>query len=213
MMPINTVDKIIGEVDAALRTLMPPPLRASLRRSPASGLDEVVLDNQARQHSAGLMRVNHAGEVCAQALYQGQALTAQLADIKEQMQAAAIEETDHLAWCEIRLQELGASPSLFNPLWYAGSFVLGALAGLAGDTISLGFVAETEKQVSAHLQKHQQIIAKEDHKTQAILKQMQDDEEQHAAAALQAGGIVLPYAVRQLMSLVSKIMTKSSYHW
>lgn len=211
-MPTNIVDKIIGELDTALRTLMPPALRASLRASPANGLHEAVLDNQAKQHSAGLMRVNHAGEVCAQALYQGQALTAQLADIKEQMQAAAIEETDHLAWCEIRLQELGAKPSLFNPLWYAGSFVLGALAGLAGDKISLGFVAETEKQVSAHLQKHQQLIAREDHKTQAILKQMQDDEEQHAAAALQAGGIVLPDAVRQLMRLVSKIMTKSSYH-
>lgn len=211
-MPIDVLDKIIGEFDAALRTLAPPKQRNALRVSPAHALKEPLLEKKVKQQSAGLMRVNHAGEVCAQALYQGQALTAQLTDVKTQMQEAAKEEIDHLAWCEERLQELDSMPSVLNPLWYAGSFALGAIAGLAGDKISLGFVAETEKQVSAHLQHHQQILSKEDKKTQIILQQMQEDEEHHAATALQAGGMILPYGVRQLMRFVSKIMTKSSYY-
>ena len=158
------------------------------------------------------MRVNHAGEVCAQALYQGQALTAQLTHIKQQMTEAAIEETDHLAWCEQRLQELDSKPSQLNFIWYSGSLLLGALAGLAGDKISLGFVAETEHQVSAHLQAHLKKLPQEDKKTKLILEQMQKDEEHHAHTALEAGGIELPYLVKELMALVSKIMTKSSYY-
>jgi ubiquinone biosynthesis monooxygenase Coq7 len=159
------------------------------------------------------MRVNHAGEVCAQALYKGQALTAQLQHIKKQMNQAALDEIDHLAWCEERLIELGSKPSIFNPLWYSGALVLGALAGLAGDGISLGFVAETERQVSAHLQKHLNQIPERDEKTKAIIKMMQIDEEHHATVAKEAGGVELPFFIQQLMSVVSKIMTKSSYYF
>jgi ubiquinone biosynthesis monooxygenase Coq7 len=158
------------------------------------------------------MRVNHAGEVCAQALYQGQALTAQLTHIKKQMMDAALEETDHLAWCEARLYELDSQPSRLTVFWYSGSIVLGALAGWAGDKISLGFVAETERQVSAHLQNHLQSLPVDDKKTRLILKQMKEDEEHHAQTAIEAGAIELPSVVKQLMSLVSKVMTKSSYY-
>lgn len=158
------------------------------------------------------MRVNHAGEVCAQALYQGQALTAQLTHIKKQMSDAAAEEIDHLAWCEERLTELGSKPSLLNPFWYGGSIILGALAGFVGDKVSLGFVAETERQVSAHLQHHLQQLPAKDKKSQAILFKMKEDEEQHATTALNAGAIELPYIVKQLMRVVSKLMTKSSYY-
>ena len=159
------------------------------------------------------MRVNHSGEVCAQALYQGQALTAQLSQVKEQMTQAAAEEIEHLAWCEKRLAELDSKPSLLNPIWYGGSLLLGALAGLAGDKISLGFVAETERQVTAHLQSHLRRIPAEDSKTKVILEQMQVDEEHHAETAVQAGAVELPYLVKKVMSAVSKLMTKSSYYF
>jgi ubiquinone biosynthesis monooxygenase Coq7 len=158
------------------------------------------------------MRVNHAGEVCAQALYQGQALTAELTHIKEQMNQSAAEEIDHLAWCEERLDELGAKTSLLNPIWYGGSLLLGALAGLAGDKISLGFVAETERQVTSHLKKHLEHLPAEDKKTIAILERMQADEEHHANLAIQAGASTLPLVVTKMMSAISKLMTKSSYY-
>lgn len=209
----NFIDKLISEFDNALRTIRPPINRVASRLSPADSIEEGVLSSQERKHSAGLMRVNHSGEVCAQALYQGQALTAQLTHVKKQMIHAALEEVDHLAWCEQRLHELNSHPSRLNVFWYSGSILLGALAGLAGDKISLGFVAETEQQVGAHLQKHLNLLPKTDYKSQAILKHMQEDEEQHAESALHAGGIDLPWVIKQLMSLVSKTMTKSSYYF
>lgn len=209
----SLLDTLITEVDGALRTLLPPQKRLPTRPSPAQHLQDSQLSPKDKKHIAGLMRVNHAGEVCAQALYQGQALTAQLTHIKAQMHQAAVEETDHLAWCEERLYELNSKPSLLNPLWYCGSIFLGALAGMAGDKISLGFVAETERQVSAHLQSHLQRIPDADKKSQAILQQMQEDEEQHAAQALDAGAAELPYPIKKLMNNVSKIMTKTSYYF
>ncbi|BCA93956.1 2-nonaprenyl-3-methyl-6-methoxy-1,4-benzoquinol hydroxylase [Legionella antarctica] len=183
-----------------------------MRPSPAHEIADHPLSSSAKKHIAGLMRVNHAGEVCAQALYQGQALTAQLTHIKQQMVQAAAEETDHLAWCEERLVELGSKPSVLNPIWYSGSLLLGALAGLAGDQISLGFVAETERQVTAHLQRHLQTIPIDDKKTKIILEKMQEDEEHHATLAVAAGAAELPYLIKQLMRVVSKLMTKSSYY-
>lgn len=208
----NFFDNLISEVDNALRTILPPKKRISTRHSPAEHVHDSALSSKEKKHVAGLMRVNHAGEVCAQALYQGQALTAQLTHIKQQMSEAAAEEVDHLAWCEERLAQLGSKPSLLNPIWYSGSIVLGALAGLAGDKVSLGFVAETERQVTAHLQQHLQKLPITDKKSQAILTLMQEDETHHAEVAVDAGAIELPYLVKQLMRIVSKLMTKSSYY-
>ncbi|KTD76518.1 2-polyprenyl-3-methyl-6-methoxy-1,4-benzoquinone monooxygenase [Legionella waltersii] len=212
MRTTSFLDKFLGEVDGALRTLLPPQQRRSLRLSPARNIDDTELTTKEKRHIAGLMRVNHSGEVCAQALYQGQALTANLSHVKQKMSEAAAEEIDHLAWCETRLKELDSTPSLLNPLWYIGSLCLGALAGLAGDKISLGFVVETEKQVSNHLQTHLDNLPEKDIKTKAILKQMKEDEEYHANTALDAGAVELPAAIKQLMSIVSKLMTRSSYY-
>jgi 3-demethoxyubiquinol 3-hydroxylase len=212
MRTMNFLDSLLFEVDNALRTILPPTKRASTRISPAHALPESTLSAREKKHVAGLMRVNLAGEVCAQALYQGQALTASLEQVKQQMSAAAAEETEHLAWCEERLRELGARPSILNPLWYSGSILLGALAGFAGDKVSLGFVAETERQVSAHLQQHLHKLPAHDKKSQAILQQMREDEEQHASAAIAAGGMELAHPIKLLMSLVSKLMTHSSYY-
>lgn len=212
MRAMSFLDALISELDNGLRTMFPPEKRISTRHSPAMQVEESALSAQEKKHVAGLMRVNHAGEVCAQALYQGQALTAQLTHIKKQMSDAAAEEVDHLAWCEERLHDLGYKPSILNPIWYSGSLLLGALAGLAGDKVSLGFVAETERQVTAHLKHHLHQLPINDKKSQIILKQMQEDEEHHATAALAAGGIELPYPIKRLMSLVSKLMTHSSYY-
>lgn len=212
MSKTNLLDSIINEVDNALRTLLPPVQRASTRSSPATPCADAPLSKTEQKHIAGLMRVNHAGEVCAQALYQGQALTARLTHVKEQMAQAAAEEVDHLAWCEERLRQLGSRPSLLNPLWYGGSILLGALAGCAGDKISLGFVAETERQVTSHLKQHLHNVPSYDLKTRAILELMQQDEEHHAQEALAAGAVELPPIVKQLMTVVSKLMTRSSYH-
>jgi ubiquinone biosynthesis monooxygenase Coq7 len=212
MRTTSFLDGLITEIDSALRTLLPPQKRVPARQSPSASIEDTKLSPGEKQHIAGLMRVNHSGEVCAQALYQGQALTAKLTHIKEQMTQAAAEEVDHLAWCEERLSELNSHPSKLNLLWYAGSIVLGAIAGFAGDKISLGFVAETERQVTSHLQKHIKEIPAEDKKTKVILEQMQTDEEHHAAMAMEAGAVELPYQVKQLMNMVSKLMTKSSYY-
>jgi ubiquinone biosynthesis monooxygenase Coq7 len=210
---MNTLDKLIFGVDNALRTLFPPlSQRISTRPSPAEQCVDTMLSPSEKKHIAGLMRVNHAGEVCAQALYQGQALTAQLTDIKKQMSEAAVEEIDHLSWCETRLAELSSQPSRLNPIWYLGSLLLGALAGFAGDKISLGFVAETERQVAAHLHHHLQQLPENDKKSQAILLKMKEDEEQHATAALMAGAVELPDIMKNLMHVVSKLMTKTSYY-
>lgn len=208
----SSLDTLICQFDSALKTLLPPKSRLSSRPYPAHEIQPSTLPYKQAKHVAGLMRVNHAGEVCAQALYQGQALTAKLPGIRKQMEEAAQEEIDHLAWCEQRLHELNASPSIFNPFWYAASFAIGALAGVAGDKVSLGFVAETEKQVQSHLQKHLDNIPKDDEATRAILKKMQEDEKQHADLALSAGALTLPQPIQWMMGKVSKIMTHSSYY-
>lgn len=212
MRSLSLFENILCEVDAALRTLAPPAQRAVQRPSPAEGLHEAALNSQEKRHIAGLMRVNHAGEVCAQALYQGQALTAQLAQVKTQMDEAAAEEIDHLAWCEQRLAELGSQPSVLNPIWYLGSFMIGSLAGMAGDRWSLGFVAETERQVTQHLQNHLQKLPSQDAKSKLILEQMEADETHHAEVAKEAGAAELPLVIKKLMQSVSKLMTHSSYH-
>lgn len=207
---LNARDRLIGQLDRALRTLSPNTQLAN-RASPASELSEPELTPEQRRHAAGLMRVNHAGEVCAQALYQGQALTAKRARVRAEMTLAAEEEVDHLAWCETRLRELQDRPSHLNPLWYGLSFSLGATAGLISDKISLGFVAATEEQVCEHLQEHLQKLPASDHKSRAIVSVMLEDEKRHGQAALGAGGLRFPKPVKQLMSLVSKAMTASSY--
>ncbi len=196
MRHLSVFENLITGVDTALRTLIPPAQRISKRSTPGAELAVPPLTLKEQRHVAGLMRVNHSGEVCAQALYQGQALTAQLGDVKTQMAKAAAEEIDHLAWCEERLHELNSQPSLLNPLWYLSSFMIGSLAGLAGDRWSLGFVAETELQVSAHLQKHLQKLPAQDTKSKAILAQMHEDEMHHADVAKEAGAAELPFVIK-----------------
>lgn len=212
MRQLSAFDKLVCNLDTSLRTLLVPASRISQRENPAKKIAEHPLSAQEKRHIAGLMRVNHAGEVSAQALYQGQALTAKLHAVREQMTDAALEEIDHLAWCEQRLRELGSQPSLLNPLWYYGSLCIGMMAGLAGDRWSLGFVAETERQVTKHLQGHLDRLPPNDHKTQAILNQMQEDETLHAETAQNAGAAELPFSIKKLMQMVSLFMTQSSYY-
>jgi len=204
-------DRLINHADQVLRTLTPSATTAS-RQNPALSHPDLALNAAQQSEIAGLMRVNHSGEVCAQALYHGQALTAKLPTVREEMHHAAIEEQDHLAWCEDRLKELDSQPSLLNPLWYGLSFGIGAAAGIAGDKWSLGFVVETEKQVCSHLEDHLQRIPRDDQRTHAILTQMHQDEDQHRQQAQDAGGAELPPPIKQLMGLVSKIMTKTSFY-
>ena len=203
------LDKFIHSFDQALRSLVPGTTSAQ-RVNPSTDNTTHLTVSDAR-HVAGLMRVNHSGEVCAQALYHGQALTAKLPHVRQEMQQAAIEEQDHLAWCEDRLKELDSHTSLFNPIWYGLSFGMGAIAGIAGDKYSLGFVAETERQVSLHLQDHIQQLPPEDQRSLKILQQMNEDELHHRDTALNAGGVELPAPVRITMTAVSKLMTKTSY--
>lgn len=205
-------DLIIEAIDNTLQTLLPPEKRQTTRTNPAEDVVESKLTMNEKKHVAGLMRVNHAGEVCAQALYQGQALTAKLEHTREQMHEAAAEEVDHLSWCEDRLSELGYKPSKLNPIWYVGSFTIGALAGLAGDKYSLGFVEETEKQVTNHLQSHLDKLPHHDQKSQAILEQMKVDEQHHAEVAHHAGAAPLPKPIQQMMKKVSKLLTQGSYY-
>lgn len=207
----SVLDRWIGEADKVLRTLAPHAMQAQ-RENPSAQYSAAELNQQEQLHTASLMRINHTGEVCAQALYQGQSLTARLPTVREEMRQAAKEEEDHLAWCEQRLTELGARTSIFNPLWYGLSFGIGAVAGIAGDKWSLGFVAETEKQVCAHLQEHLQGIATNDLKTQAILQQMHDDEAKHMAMAIHAGAATLPFPAKALMAAMSKVMTRTVYY-
>jgi len=206
----SPLDLLISNTDQAIRTLFGKP-DITERRNPAITIDEAELSEKDIQHTAGLMRVNHTGEVCAQALYQGQALTAKLPKVKESMQRAALEENDHLDWCHERLQDFGSHTSYLNPLWYAGSFAIGATAGLIGDKWSLGFVAETEKQVVKHLDSHLQQIPENDERTRAILEQMKTDEEHHGTTAINAGGADLPEPVKKIMGITSKIMTSIAY--
>ena len=206
----SPADKFIMGVDRALVTVFgKPPLTE--RDYPAVGKSDEGVSEEDKQEAARLMRINHVGEVCAQALYQSQALTARSESTREKMQRSSDEENDHLEWCETRLQELGGRTSLLNPLWYAGSFAIGSLAGVAGDRWSLGFVAETEKQVVAHLESHMQRLAPEDHRSRAILEQMKIDEGQHATAAIVAGGASLPEPVQGCMRALSRVMTRTAY--
>jgi ubiquinone biosynthesis monooxygenase Coq7 len=202
-------DRIIGALDQALRTVVPNSTQAE-RPLPSAQVASTLNVRDARQ-AAGLMRVNHSGEVAAQALYNGQALTAKLPHVRESMQQAAREEQDHLAWCEARLKELDSHTSLLNPLWYAMSFGIGAIAGLAGDQYSLGFVAETERQVGLHLDEHLHLLPESDDRTRLILEQMHKDECHHREQAIEAGAKELPESVKTVMGVVSKVMTRSSY--
>ena len=206
----SLIDRFINNADRALRTVAPNAVQAQ-RSNPAATHFESTLTEEERRHAAGLMRVNHTGEVCAQALYQGQALTARLPDVRAEMEQAAKEEEDHLAWCQERVNELGSHTSYLNPLWYAMSFGIGAVAGMAGDKWSLGFVAETEKQVCEHLEGHMSRVPVQDEKTRAIISQMHHDESEHMQMALNAGAAELPAPVKQVMSLVAKVMTSAAY--
>ena len=206
----TATDTLLFNLDQAVRTLFGRPMTTG-RPNPADLAAPVELSPADQQQAARLMRVNHTGEVCAQALYQGQALTAQLDTVREQMDQASIEENDHLAWCETRLKELHSRPSLLNPLFYAGAFTMGALAGKIGDRWSLGFVAETEHQVIAHLDSHLSRLPAADQPSRAILEQMKEDEARHANEALAAGGAELPLPVRAMMKGVSKVMTQTTY--
>ena len=195
---MSPIDHLIIEFDNALRSVAGGA--NSQRPTPGSeAASKTVLDAQERKHAAGLMRVNHVGEVCAQALYQSQKLVARDPQIKEMLNHSGQEEMDHLAWCETRLQELGSHTSYLNPFWYAGSFAIGLAAGLAGDKWSLGFVAETEK------------LPLEDHRSRAIVDQMRIDEIEHGQAAIRSGGAELPEPVQKIMQMISKVMTTTAY--
>lgn len=207
---LSFFDQLISGADRALRTLTDNANSAS-RDIPSAGLDHQPLSDAERAHAAGLMRVNHSGEVCAQALYQGQALTAKLPTVRREMEAAAAEEIDHLAWCEQRLRSLDSHPSVLNPLWYALSFGLGAGAGLISDRLSLGFVAATEQLVCRHLENHLEKLPDDDAESRAVVSQMLEDEARHADKALEAGGLPFPAPARNLMALVSRVMTGASY--
>ncbi len=209
-MTFSLTDKLIIEFDKAVQTIAGKP-RVTERRQPDEEITDNDLSEQETKTSYRLMRVNHSGEVSAQALYQGQALTAKLPQVRQAMEQAALEENDHLVWCEKRVKALGSHTSVLNPAWYVGSFAIGAIAGKIGDKWSLGFVAETEKQVVAHIDEHLAQISPDDLKSRAILEQMKIDELHHGTTALEAGGAELPVPVKAVMQLVSKVMTKTSY--
>lgn len=205
----NLFDQLCIRLDQSLKTLTSQTISA--RAYPAEETKNANLREKDRKLSANLMRVNHAGEVSAQALYHGQSLVSKDPKIKNHLEEAAKEEGDHLAWCNQRLLELGSHTSYLNPLWYTGSFIIGLTAGLIGDKWSLGFVAETERQVVEHLQKHLQQLPPDDARSAKILEQMQKDEAQHQEEALQAGAATLPYLIQQLMKFTSKIMVKTAF--
>ena len=204
------MDLLLGAVDSALRTVF--ARHRSARPCPVVPADETHLGAQERRHAAALMRVNHVGEVCAQALYTAQALATPNPALRRHFQQAAREETDHLAWTQDRLDELGSRPSLLNPLWYAGAFGLGLLAGRLGDSVSLGFVVETERQVEAHLQSHLDRLPAGDHASRAIVVQMKEDEAGHAAQALSAGAAELPLPAKLMMKAAAKVMTTTAHY-
>lgn len=207
---LSDVDRLIVNIDRVLRTLNQDK-RIPARPSPAQDSEECELSDAEKKHAAGLMRVNHTGEVMAQALYQGQALTATLTSVRGEMEQAADEEIDHLSWCEDRVRELGEHTSLTNPLWYGLSFGVGAVAGLAGDKVSLGFVSAIEDQVCEHLESHLVKLPAQDQKSRLIVEQMLEDEAKHSRAAKAAGGMSFPEPVKKGMTLLSKLMTQSSY--
>ena len=206
---LSLVDRLLVDTQNALDTVFGAP--PAERPNPAAGTADVVLDDAERRHAAGLMRVNHVGEVCAQALYVGQAAVARDPATRAALLAAAAEETDHLAWCAERLDELESRPSLLNPVWYAGSYAIGALAGLRGDGWNLGFVVETERQVEAHLHEHLEKLPPADLRSRAILEVMKDDEARHADKAEAQGARVLPQPVPTLMAAASNLMKAIAY--
>ena len=210
MRDYSPIDRLIMHADTALRTIAGKPV-VTHREYPANNVDDCELSDTERKHVASLMRVNHTGEVSAQALYQGQALTARLGDVREKLEQAALEENDHLVWTENRLHELGDRTSVLNPLFYAGSFAIGAFAGIVGDKWSLGFLAETEHQVVRHLDEHLVKIPEQDNRSRSILQQMKTDEAKHATTALDSGAAALPTPVKKLMTAMSKVMTKTTY--
>ncbi len=205
----SLADQLVAEVDKALRTLTGQ--RSAERPNPAGGLPEAEMVDEARRHAAGLMRVNHTGEICAQALYEGQALTARKPEVRRLLESAAGEEADHLAWCEQRLQELESRPSTLNPIFYALSYAVGAATGLLGDRVSLGFVEATEDQVCSHLEKHLAELPPEDQRSRKIVRRMHEDEARHGSAALEEGGVAFPEPVKKVMTAVSRVMTETSY--
>jgi len=206
---LSPLDRLIGEIGKAINVLAAPA--HANRASPAGSGGELVLDEHERRESARLMRVNHSGEVAAQALYRGQGLTARGPAVESAIRRAGEEELDHLAWCEERITELHGTTSLLNPLWYAGSFAIGAVAGAFGDRTSLGFIIETEKQVEAHLHSHLDRLPAADHRSRAIVDRMALDEADHGANATALGGESLPFPVRAAMRLTARLMTRSSY--
>jgi ubiquinone biosynthesis monooxygenase Coq7 len=217
-----TLDELISEFDRGLRSMTgvsrmsrpipaPQTIHADDAATPAEPAD-TALTVEEKAHSAALMRVNHVGEVCAQALYQAQKLATKSATLKRDFEQAAREEEDHLAWTTQRLRDLDSRPSLLNPLWYTGSLALGFVAGRFGDRVSLGFMAETERQVEKHLNSHMTSLPANDHASRAIVEQMRVDEAAHAVAAVNAGGVELPFPVRALMRATSKVMTRTAYY-
>lgn len=207
---LTPLDQLLAGIDNALRTVASPVGR-SARQNPAGDIPAADLDPGQRQHSAGLMRVNHAGEIAAQGLYQGHAAVARSPEIEEQMQRAATEELDHLAWCEQRLSELDSRPSRLSPLWYAGSFAIGAASGVLGDRWSLGFIAETENQVCEHLSAHLDRLPERDARSRAIVERMREEEKAHGEDAVNAGAADLPLPIKRLMRLTAKVMTTTAY--
>lgn len=206
---MSPADALIGQFDRALKTLA--GVRDAQRENPAQDVMDEPLDEQQRSHSAGLMRVNHTGEICAQALYEGQALTARSVETRDALLNAAGEEADHLAWCAERLDELDSRPSVFNPLFYAASYALGAVTGLAGDRVSLGFVEATEDQVCEHLNDHLESLPEEDQRSREIVRTMHDEEKAHGEHALEQGGVEFPRPLKEAMRLVSRVMTEITY--
>ena len=207
---LSRFDRVIVEIERALSASLDAKPEAQ-RPSPATGIADAPLDENQRRHAAGLMRVNHTGEVCAQALYSGQAAVARDEDTRAQLLHAAAEETDHLAWCGERLESLASRPSLLNPLWYAGSFAIGAVAALVSDKVSLGFVVETERQVEAHLGEHLEKLPEADAASRAVVAQMQADEARHGRMAQESGGIELPPPIPALMRFASTVMKAVAY--
>ena len=204
------MDALFGAADSALRTLFAKP--RALRACPVLPSGATTLDDAERRRAGALMRVNHVGEICAQALYTAQALATRNPELRQRFEKAAEEETDHLAWTAERLAELGDRPSLLNPLWYAGAFGLGLIAGRLGDPVSLGFVVETERQVEAHLQSHLERLPAGDHASRAIVAQMKDDEGAHASQALAAGAAELPAPAKGLMRVAARVMTATAHY-
>lgn len=207
---LSPIDNLIIAADHALRTLLSPAV--SQRPHPDQNLDEAELTTAEKKHAAGLMRINHCGEICAQALYQGQALTARQPHIRDALQHAANEETEHLAWTALRVHQLGSHTSVLNPVWYAGSLAIGVTAGLIGDKWNLGFLAETEEQVVAHLEDHLGRLPEQDAKSRAIVEQMRIDEAQHADTAREYGAATLPGPIQWAMKTSSRVMTGLSYY-